>query len=142
MRRLILAFAALCASLTLAAQDKYKTVKDIQYVSDSDTSAYRRERCKLDIYMPEGRKGFKTIVWFHGGGLTGGKREIPNELREQGIILIGVEYRLCAKDKDKKDAIVEMTLPEDNNQIFASKYETVLPSKEELQKLLEDKNFE
>ena len=44
--------------------------------------------------------------------------------------------------KDKKDAIVKMTLPEDNNQIFASKYETVLPSKEELQKLLEDKNFE
>ena len=39
--------------------------------------------------------------------------------------------------KDKKDAIVEMTLPEDNNQIFASKYETVLPSKEELQKLSE-----
>ena len=31
--------------------------------------------------------------------------------------------------KDKKDAIVEMTLPEDNNQIFASKYQTVLPSK-------------
>ena len=29
-----------------------------------------------------------------------------------------------------------MTLPEDNSQIFASKYETVLPSKEELQKLL------
>lgn len=33
--------------------------------------------------------------------------------------------------KDKKDAIVEMTLPKDNNQIFASKYETVLPSKED-----------
>ena len=44
--------------------------------------------------------------------------------------------------KDKKDAIVEMTLPKDNNQIFASKYETVLPSKEELQTLLEDKNLE
>ena len=44
--------------------------------------------------------------------------------------------------KDKKDAIVEMTLPEDNNQIFASKYETVLPSKEELQISLEDKNLE
>ena len=44
--------------------------------------------------------------------------------------------------KDKKDAIVEMTLPKDNNQIFASKYETVLPSKEELQTVLEDKNFE
>ena len=43
--------------------------------------------------------------------------------------------------KDKKDAIVEMTLPKDNNQIFASKYETVLPSKEELQTVLEDKNL-
>lgn len=43
--------------------------------------------------------------------------------------------------KDKKDAIVEMTLPENNNQIFASKYQTVLPSKEELKKLLEDKSL-
>ena len=31
-----------------------------------------------------------------------------------------------------------MTLPEDNAQIFASKYETVLPSKESLQKLLQE----
>ncbi len=41
--------------------------------------------------------------------------------------------------KDKKDAVVEMTLPEDNNQIFASKYQTVLPSKEELQQLMNEK---
>ncbi len=40
--------------------------------------------------------------------------------------------------RDKNNAVVEMTLPEDNTQIFASKYETVLPSKEALQKLLED----
>lgn len=44
--------------------------------------------------------------------------------------------------KDKKDAIVEMTLPEDNNQIFASKYQTVLPSKEELKNIIEDKELE
>ena len=44
--------------------------------------------------------------------------------------------------KDKKDAIVEMTLPEDNNQIFASKYQTVLPSKEELKNISEDKDLE
>ena len=31
-----------------------------------------------------------------------------------------------------------MTLPEDNSQIFASKYETVLPKKEDLRKLLEE----
>lgn len=40
--------------------------------------------------------------------------------------------------KDKNQSVVEMTLPEDNNQIFASKYQTVLPSKVELQKLLEE----
>ena len=39
--------------------------------------------------------------------------------------------------KNKNDAVVEMTLPEDNNQIFASKYLTVLPSKEELKMLME-----
>ena len=44
--------------------------------------------------------------------------------------------------KDKKYAIVEMTLPEDNNQIFASKYQTVLPSKEELKNIIEDKDLE
>ena len=44
--------------------------------------------------------------------------------------------------KDKNNAIVEMTLPENNTQIFASKYETVLPSKEELKKLLEEQNNE
>lgn len=40
--------------------------------------------------------------------------------------------------KDKNNAVVEMTLPEDNSQIFASKYQTVLPSKDELQKLLRE----
>lgn len=39
---------------------------------------------------------------------------------------------------DKSDAMVEITLPQDNNQIFASKYQTYLPSKEELLKLIED----
>lgn len=39
--------------------------------------------------------------------------------------------------KNKNDTVVEMTLSKDNNQIFASKYLTVLPSKEELKKLIE-----
>lgn len=38
--------------------------------------------------------------------------------------------------QDKSEAIVRYTLPENNEQIFASKYLTVLPSKETLQKLL------
>lgn len=43
---------------------------------------------------------------------------------------------LCA---DKNDSVVEITLPKDNSQIFASKYQTVLPSKETLKKLLQEK---
>ena len=54
--------------------------------------------------------------------------KLPEENPTIGIIL-------C---KDKNNAVVEMTLPKDNSQIFASRYETVLPSKEALKKLLED----
>ena len=43
---------------------------------------------------------------------------------------------LCA---DKDNAIVEYTLPKDNNQIFAAKYATILPSKEQLQQLILEK---
>ncbi len=39
--------------------------------------------------------------------------------------------------KDKNETLVELTLPKDS-QIFASKYQTVLPNKEELKKLLEN----
>jgi predicted nuclease of restriction endonuclease-like (RecB) superfamily len=41
--------------------------------------------------------------------------------------------------QDKSDTLVEITLPKDNEQIFASKYLTVLPSKEQLKKLVEFK---
>lgn len=60
------------------------------------------------------------------------KVKLPEENPTIGIVL-------C---KDKNNAVVEMTLPEDNTQIFASKYETVLPSKAELQKLLNEQNDE
>ena len=40
---------------------------------------------------------------------------------------------LCQK---KSDLVVEITLPENNDQIFASRYQTVLPSNEQLRQLL------
>ncbi|MFY4759220.1 PDDEXK nuclease domain-containing protein [Aliarcobacter butzleri] len=40
--------------------------------------------------------------------------------------------------KDKSKALVELTLPKDNNKIYASKYLTILPNKEEFKKLLEE----
>ena len=56
------------------------------------------------------------------------KVKLADENKTIGIIL-------C---RDKNNAVVEMTLPEDNSQIFASKYETVLPKKEDLRRLLEE----
>ena len=41
--------------------------------------------------------------------------------------------------KDKKGTLVEITLPENNEQIFASKYQTILPSKKELKQLIDNK---
>lgn len=40
--------------------------------------------------------------------------------------------------KDKSKTLVELTLPKENSQIYASKYLTVLPNKEEFRKLLEE----
>lgn len=40
--------------------------------------------------------------------------------------------------KDKSETLVELTLPKDNSQIYASKYLTVLPNKDELKRLLEE----
>lgn len=43
---------------------------------------------------------------------------------------------LCA---DKTNAVVEYSLPQNNNQIFASKYQTILPSKEDFKRILMEK---
>lgn len=53
--------------------------------------------------------------------------KLEDENKTIGIIL-------C---QDKSKTLVEITLPKDNEQIFASKYLTVLPSKEELKQLIE-----
>ena len=46
---------------------------------------------------------------------------------------------LCA---DKSDTLVEFTLPEDNNQIFAAKYMPYMPTKDELKRELNIEDFE
>ena len=53
--------------------------------------------------------------------------KLDHENKTIGIIL-------CKK---KSDSLVEITLPENNNQIFASKYQTVLPNKEDLIRLIQ-----
>ncbi len=55
--------------------------------------------CKLDLHYPVDTKNFATIVWFHGGGLEKGKREIPKYLRNKDVAVAGIEYRLSPNVK-------------------------------------------
>jgi acetyl esterase/lipase len=50
-------------------------------------------RCHLDLRVPKGQEGFATLVWFHGGGLTGGKRDFP-EFTDKNVALVSAGYRL------------------------------------------------
>lgn len=52
--------------------------------------------------------------------------KLPEENKTIGIII-------C---REKNDTLVEITLPENNEQIFASRYETILPSKEDIKRLI------
>lgn len=68
---------------------------DLLYREDvPDLDKYAFEKCRLDVYIPAGTLKFPTVIWFHGGGLTGGKKSIPPSLRDQGIAVVAVGYRL------------------------------------------------
>ncbi len=76
-------------------QDKgYRIKENISYVSEDEKDEYKLERCKLDIYYPEDVKDFATLVWYHGGGLTGGNKHLLDEFRNQGYAVVCVNYRL------------------------------------------------
>lgn len=89
------------SAVTGYAQQQYDTKKNISYYADSISSKdpYIASRCRLDFYYPKGGKNFGTIVWFHGGGITGGNKEIPKALMEKGYAVVGVGYRLSPKVK-------------------------------------------
>lgn len=102
MRKSLAGLLFLLILISASAQKTtYKTEKNIQYypasVAEKDT--YIAERCVLDIYFPTKLENFSTIVWFHGGGLTGGEKYLPEELKDQGVCVIAVNYRLYPKVK-------------------------------------------
>jgi acetyl esterase/lipase len=81
------------------SSDAYQTKQDISYRKKTlvEKDAYIKERCRLDVYYPVDQKGYATVVWFHGGGLTGGERFVPIELQQQGLAVVAVNYRLSPK---------------------------------------------
>lgn len=94
----------------ITAQDESGSKKDaVEYVTEYNI-LYRdstkeiltgdmEKYCRLDIYYPKDQQNFATVVWFHGGGLTGGSRFIPEELKRKNIAVIAVEYRLSPMAK-------------------------------------------
>ncbi len=100
----ILVFLFLTAFSSPLFSQEYRTENNIHYYDEktNKANAYINERCVLDAYIPKNVKNFPTVIWFHGGGLTGGQKEIPEQLKNNGIAVIGVNYRLSPKVKAPK----------------------------------------
>ena len=85
----------LCTCCVVAAAQPHRQVNDISYTQKTD--AYSLERLKLDVYHPTGVTDCPVVVWFHGGGLEGGNKEIPAQLKEKDIVVVGANYRLLPR---------------------------------------------
>lgn len=102
MKNLIASLLLLSLFLSASAQKKgYQAKLNVPYYNDSINllNDYIAQRCVLDVYYPENIEKFATIVWFHGGGLTGGEKHIPEGLKNNGIAIVSVNYRLYPKVK-------------------------------------------
>ncbi|MGN8057704.1 alpha/beta hydrolase [Pedobacter sp. 22163] len=96
MNKILLCFIFALVLVKAKAQTNYTKESDILYYL-KDTSAvdlYKDSKCRLDIYYPNSVKDFPLVVWFHGGSLTGGSKEIPKALLDKGFAVVSVDYRL------------------------------------------------
>ncbi|HLS96956.1 MAG TPA: alpha/beta hydrolase [Sphingobacterium sp.] len=96
MKTLLLLFLSF-GTLTTFGQD-YRTEENIAYVEKAGSS-YQREQCLVDIYYPTSGEQRPVVVWYHGGGLTGGRKEIPEFLKNKGLVVVGVGYRFAPNVK-------------------------------------------
>lgn len=97
MKRFILSVLIFWVVFSIQAQNtEYETKLNLQYYPNSinQSDKYINERCVLDIYFPKNKKDFPTVIWFHGGGLKGGNKEIPTALMEKGFCIVAPNYRL------------------------------------------------
>lgn len=98
MKKLLVAVILLWCSVAVLTAQEYRTDKDVYYrAGQTGVDGYAQDRCNLDISYPTGQKGFKTLVWFHGGGLTGGSKDVLPLLQERGIATVAVNYRLSPR---------------------------------------------
>jgi acetyl esterase/lipase len=88
----------LCAALlltTTADAAAVRVVRDVAYIRDG---RHPQGKDKLDLYLPEGRKGNPVVVWIHGGALQEGDRTneaaVGRRFAAAGIAAAVVSYRL------------------------------------------------
>jgi len=76
-------------------------VENISYYSqvEKSSTSYQLKRSVLDVYCPPSKHLLPVVIWFHGGGLTSGKKYIPSALKEQGVCVVAPNYRLFPKVK-------------------------------------------
>ncbi len=77
----------------------YRHIIDIPYrTSDSiTTDSYMKERCFLDLYYPIHISEFPTLIYFHGGSLTGGNKSTVDYFKNKEVAVVDVNYRLSPK---------------------------------------------
>jgi acetyl esterase/lipase len=96
--RALLPFIFFMATAAAAVAGEPTVVSGLAYKT-GELTPLERERCVLDLYLPEG-KDFPTLVWFHGGGLTEGKwndaftSNIAKAYARAGVAVAAVGYRL------------------------------------------------
>ena len=79
------------------SQTLYQTEKrtDIDY---NDNVFYLDKKDLLDIYIPKGKKNYPVVVYFHGGALIAGSKEMGKDVGEKlaknGIGFVSANYRL------------------------------------------------
>lgn len=81
--------------LAVSAMAEGRIERDIPYTQRSD--AYSVERCRLDVYGDTAGANRPVVVWFHGGGLTGGSKELPARLTGEGYVVVAPNYRLIPR---------------------------------------------
>ena len=96
---LFIGIHASCFSHAQSSSEGYAIKEDIFYRTEAEAAQdeYLAERCKLDVYYPVNSKDYITVVWFHGGGIKAGNKHIPDKLKEKGIAVVDVNYRLHPK---------------------------------------------
>ena len=96
-----------------AQETTYKTIQNIAYYPENTDGAteYRNKQCRLDVYYPEGKKEVPVILWFHGGGLTGGGKD--NHM----MYISGIPHHKVASDQIIEEVV---TLVEKKSQEFKS----------------------